>query len=151
MSVDDFLSDEYSQDCKDEFKRFMNTRRPSSYFRLRSALAVPPPRQACAPDQAGQRRCLVALTRLGRKVLFEFALFVPVGVSVLRRGLPDRDIRPLLGILPVEHEPLLEAGVGVGLDRVDRALGLAHAAVDALVGVDDEHVLALVEAIDRAY
>src|SRR5215471_17781419 len=32
-----------------------------------------------------------------------------------------------------------------------RALGLAHPAVDALVGVDDEHVLALVEAVDRAY
>ena len=28
--------------------------------------------------------------------------------------------------------------------------GLAHAAIDALIGMDDEHVLALVEAVDRA-
>ena len=35
-----------------------------------------------------------------------------------------------------EHEPLLETGLGVGLDRVDGALGLAHPAVDALVGVE---------------
>src|SRR5690606_12938115 len=39
--------------------------------------------------------------------------------------------------------------LGVGKDRLGRAFRLAHAAVDALVGVDDEHVLALVEAIDR--
>ena len=47
-------------------------------------------------------------------------------------------------------QPLLEAGLGVRLDRVDRAFRLADPAVDALVGVDDEHVLALVEAVDRA-
>src|SRR5207248_4612244 len=34
-------------------------------------------------------------------------------------------------------------------DRLDRAFGLADAAIDALVGMDDEHVLALVEAVDR--
>src|SRR5262245_41332447 len=54
-------------------------------------------------------------------------------------------------VLPVEFEPLLEAGLAVGLDGVDRALGFADPAVDALVGVDDEHVLALVEAVDRAH
>src|SRR5688572_31528820 len=36
-------------------------------------------------------------------------------------------------------------------DRLDRAHGLAGAAVDALVGVDEELVLAFVDAIDRAY
>src|SRR5687768_1785477 len=36
-------------------------------------------------------------------------------------------------------------------DRLDRAHGLARAAVDALVGVDEELVLAFVDAIDRAY
>ena len=37
-----------------------------------------------------------------------------------------------------------------GLDYVGGAFGLANAAVDALVGMDDQHVLALVEAVDGA-
>ena len=48
-------------------------------------------------------------------------------------------------------DPLREIALGVGQDRLDRALGLADAAIDAFVGVDDEHVLALVEAVDRAH
>ena len=35
-------------------------------------------------------------------------------------------------------------------DRLDRALGLAGAAVDALLGVDDEDPLELVDTVDRA-
>ena len=42
-------------------------------------------------------------------------------------------------------------GFGVWLDRFDRAFGLAHPAVDALVPMDNEHVLALIEAINRAH
>ncbi len=60
------------------------------------------------------------------------------------------NIRPELGILGIHLEPLLQAGFGVRLDGVGGAFGFAHAAVDALVRVDDEHVLTLVEAIDRA-
>ena len=41
--------------------------------------------------------------------------------------------------------------LGIGLDRVGGTFRLAHAAIDALVGVDDEHVLALVEAVDRTH
>ena len=36
----------------------------------------------------------------------------------------------------------------IGLNRVGRAFRLADAAVDAFVGMDDEHVLAFVEAVD---
>jgi hypothetical protein len=43
-------------------------------------------------------------------------------------------VRLLLGILAVELEPLLEIGLGIGLDRIDGRLGLARPAVDALVG-----------------
>jgi hypothetical protein len=42
-------------------------------------------------------------------------------------------------------------GSGVGLDRLGRAFRLAHAAIDALVGMDDEHVLAFIEAVDRTH
>src|SRR5204863_3298816 len=72
-------------------------------------------------------------------------------LGVGRWVLLDRDIGPSLGIFGVDGQPLLGAGLGVRLDGVDRAFRLADAAIDALVGVDDEHVLALVEAVDRTH
>jgi hypothetical protein len=46
---------------------------------------------------------------------------------------------------------LLETLLGVGLDRVGRALGFADAAVDTFVRMDHEHILAFVEAVHRTY
>ena len=43
------------------------------------------------------------------------------------------------------------SGLGIWLDCVDGALGFANTAIDAFVRVDDEHVLAFVEAVDRTY
>ena len=54
-----------------------------------------------------------------------------------------------LGVLAIEVNPLLHVRLGVRADRVGGALRLADAAVDALVGVDDE-LLALVDAVHRA-
>ena len=73
------------------------------------------------------------------------------GLGVGRGGLLGGDIRPGLGILGVERQPFLESGLGVRLDRLDRAFRLAHTTIDAFVGMDDEHVLAFVEAVDRTY
>src|SRR6185312_9032178 len=42
-----------------------------------------------------------------------------------------------------------ETRLGVGLDRLDRTFRLANAAVDALVRMNDEHVLAFIEAVHR--
>ena len=53
-------------------------------------------------------------------------------------------------IVGIQLEPALDAGLGVREDRLSWAFGLAHTAVDALIGVNDKHVLALVEAVDRA-
>ena len=55
---------------------------------------------------------------------------------------------PLLGVGTVELEPLLHARLGVGKDRLARAFRLAYAAVDAFVRADDQHHIALVEAVD---
>src|SRR6185503_66603 len=93
---------------------------------------------------------LFALAGLGREVLFILAGDLFPGVGVGRRRPLARDVRPLHGEVRVQLEPLLRLAVGVRQDRLGRALGLAHAAVDALVGMDDEHVVALVEAVDRA-
>src|SRR5580704_13642300 len=92
----------------------------------------------------------VAGTRIRRKLPFEFVghplPLLGVGGGLLFGG----DIRPGFGVFGVDSQPLLDAGLGIGLDRVDRAFRLADPAIDALVGVDDQHIFALVEAIHGA-
>ena len=45
---------------------------------------------------------------------------------------------------------LVVGHVVLGEDRLDRALGDAQRAVDALVGIDDEEIGTLAKAVDRA-
>src|SRR5262245_52113044 len=90
-----------------------------------------------------------SIARFGAKVLFELVRYGFKFLGVCRRLPLHRNIGPFPGKFLVEGQPLLETGLGVRLDRVHRALRLAHPAVDALVGMDDEHVLAFVEAVDR--
>jgi hypothetical protein len=40
--------------------------------------------------------------------------------------------------------------LGIRLDGFGGTFGLAHAAIDAFIGMNDQHVLALVETVDRA-
>src|SRR6187401_3472306 len=94
--------------------------------------------------------CLVAIARLRVEILQLAGLALPLLVVGGRLAL-HRDVRPGLGILGVDLEELLEAGLRVRLDRFDRTFRLAHAAIDAFVRMDHEHVLALVEAIHGAH
>jgi len=83
----------------------------------------------------------------------EFLEFVRNTLPILSVGRGRsvlRDVRPFLSVFGIYREPLFEAGFCVGLDRFRGALRFTHAAVDAFIGMDDEHVLAFVEAIDRA-
>src|SRR3954469_15993114 len=84
--------------------------------------------------------------------IFLAARFFRPLVRVGRRGLALDDRFPDLRELAVERgEFLLLVGhVVLGEDRLDRALGHAQRAVDALVGVDHQHVRPLAEAVDRA-
>jgi hypothetical protein len=61
------------------------------------------------------------------------------------------DHRPHLGVLAVELNPFFHVRLGVRADCVRWTLRLAHTAVDALIRVDHQHVLALVETIYRAH
>jgi len=54
-------------------------------------------------------------------------------------------------VFRIQRQPFLEPRLGVRLDRVDRAFRHADPAIDAFVRVDDEHVLALVEAVHGAH
>ena len=52
--------------------------------------------------------------------------------------------------MPVDLQPVVEARLGVGLDGVHRAFRLANPAIDAFVGVNHQHIGALVEAVHGA-
>src|SRR5258708_5476513 len=103
-----------------------------------------------ASTKAKARTRLLALAGLGTEVLLEFVGFTFVLIRIRGRGALARDVRPLDGELGVHLEPFFRLAVGVGNDGIGRALGLADAAIDALVGMDHQHVVALVEAIDGA-
>src|SRR5205807_5495354 len=98
-----------------------------------------------------RRREAGSAARLGAEELLVLALDASPLVGVLGRGLLAGDIGPARGVLAVYLEPLLGHGLAVRNDRLDRAFRFAHPAIDAFVGVDDQHVLAFVEAIDRAH
>jgi hypothetical protein len=85
-----------------------------------------------------------------RKIFLELAFFTLEILRVGRGFLLLGNIWPGFGIFGVHFKPLLEPRLGIRLDRVGGTFGLAHAAIDALVRVDDQHVLALVKAIDGA-
>ena len=71
--------------------------------------------------------------------------------GIYRRVAFDRYIGPYLCVVSVELEPLLGPILGVRLDCFDRTFRLTYPTIDAFVGMDDEHVFALVETIDGAY
>ena len=55
-----------------------------------------------------------------------------------------------VGVVDLDERLPLVGHRVLGEDRLDRALGLAGAAVDALLGVDDQHPVGLVDAVDGA-
>src|SRR5712691_7372925 len=93
----------------------------------------------------------VAGTRFRRKEFVELAGHALPLLCVHRRRLLGRDVGPDFREFRVESQPLLKPWLGVRLDRLDRAFGLADAAIDAFVRVDDEHVFAFVEAVHRTH
>jgi hypothetical protein len=93
---------------------------------------------------------LVAGARIGRKMLIEFIGDALPFLGVGRRSLFGRDIGPRFCEFGVDSKPLFNAGLGVGLDRVDRAFRLANTAVDAFIRMDDQHIFALVKTVHRA-
>src|SRR5262249_59600218 len=93
---------------------------------------------------------LVAGARTGREMLLQLSgdAFPRLGIG--RSRLFGRDIGPDFREVRVEGKKFLEAWLGVGLDGLHRTFRLANPAIDALVRMNDEHVLAFIEAVDRA-
>src|SRR5215212_5984030 len=94
---------------------------------------------------------LIAIAGIGGKVRIELGGLAVELLGVRRSVLLLRDVGPALGQIGVQLEPLLQPRLRIRLDGLGRAFRLADSAIDALVGMNDEHVLALVEAIDRTH
>src|SRR3990167_5614815 len=102
-------------------------------------------------DESGLAEASVAASWIGAEVFFQFSGFLREGFPVSRRLFHAGNIGPGLGIFGVEFQPFsIRVVLGVGLDRLDRAFRLAYSAIDTFVRVDDEHVLAFIETVDRA-
>ena len=88
----------------------------------------------------------------GRRIE-EFLVFVFDAFEVLpigRRIANLADIRPYACIFGIELKPFFHIGNGIGMDSFGGAFRFADPAIDTFVGMNDEHVLALIEAIHRA-
>src|SRR5579863_4863239 len=116
----------------------------------RASTSAMPARQADMPSPSPEREPLAAAGIGGEELLVLALNRLPL-IRVFRIGLLAGDVRPGGGVFSIELQPPLRLGFAIGNDRLHRAFGFAHPAIDALVGMDDEHVLALIETIDRAH
>src|SRR3546814_5851096 len=72
-----------------------------------------------------------------REILLEQALFALVLVGVVRcLVVLTGHVGPLRGESVVEFEPFFKPAFGIGQERLGGAFGLAHAAIDAIAGID---------------
>ena len=92
----------------------------------------------------------ITCTRIGRQQVGLAGLALPI-LRISRWLTFYGDVRPDLSIFRIDLKPLFEARLRVGFDCVDGAFRFANAAIDAFVGVNDKHVLTLIEAVDRTH
>src|SRR5262245_14209514 len=85
------------------------------------------------------RRASIACAGLRSEVFVVLALLALEVVGIGRTLLLAGNVRPIRREVRVELEPLLKPALGIGKDGFGGAFGLAHAAIDALVGIDDQH------------
>src|SRR5258708_27216841 len=109
-------------------------------------------RQSVPPLRLSRYLCKIgenlgSLTWIRAEEFFKFALPRVELLGIRRRLAFERDVGPFRGEILVHAEPLLQSGFSVRFDGVDGAFRLANAAIDALVRMDDEHVLAFIEAV----
>ena len=90
---------------------------------------------------------LITFARLVGEVFFELAVNLRHVVGVRQRVELLGQIRPDFSIFGVDLEPFAVFVFGVRDDRLRRAFRLANTTINALVRVDDEHILSLIETI----
>ena len=100
--------------------------------------------------QKPMQAALIARPRIWREVLKFVRLPLPL-LPVGRGRFFDLNIWPDFRKFRIQRQPLLKPRFAISLDGIDGAFRFANATVDAFVRMDDEHVLALVEAVHGAH
>ena len=79
-------------------------------------------------------------------------IWLPLPLLRVGRGrFFDLNIWPNFRVFRVQRQPFLKPWSGIRRNGIDGTFRFANATVDAFVGMDDEHVLALVEAVHGAH
>src|SRR5712692_3593212 len=92
----------------------------------------------------------ITRARIWRKILEFVRLPLPL-LPVGRGRFFDDNIWPDFRVFRIQRQPFLKPWFGISLDGIDGTFRFANATVDAFVGMDDEHILALVEAVHGAH
>jgi amino acid transporter len=90
---------------------------------------------------------LFPFTRGFGKVLFKFTFFTISLFCVWQLIFLGDDHWPQFRIFAIEFNPFLHVWLSIGANSIRRAFRFAHAAIDALIRMNDQHILALVKAI----
>jgi hypothetical protein len=60
------------------------------------------------------------------------------------------DVGPFRAVGGVKFQPFFQTAFGIGQNRLGRAFGFAYTAINAFIGVDDEHIVAFIKTVDGA-
>src|SRR3546814_3986220 len=82
--------------------------------------------------------CSSDLAGLSREILLELAFFTLVLIRIRWLFAFGGDIRPFSRMLGVEFQPLLQPAFRIGENGLGRTFRLAHAAIDALAGINQD-------------
>ena len=102
------------------------------------------------PRNDGYNTTLGTLARIGAE-MFQFVRLIPPFICIGGYLAHAGDVRPFRRILGIDLKPFLDLGLGIGNDRLDGTLGLTDTAVNAFVGMYNEHVFPFVEAVNGAH
>lgn len=100
--------------------------------------------------QTGAERALIAFARCLGEIFLEFTGLAIMFLGVSGRFPLDGDVRPFLGIFGIDPQPFFQSGFGIGLDGFGRTLRFADTTINALIGVDHQHIVALIKAVHGA-
>ena len=93
---------------------------------------------------------LTAFARLFAEVFLQFPFLAVMLFSIGRMIFLADDNWPKFRVFAVELNPLLGVRLGVGANCICGAFRLAHTTVDTLIWMNNEHILAFIEAIHGA-
>src|SRR5271156_1981193 len=107
-------------------------------------------RAPCGTIQRTRAANSLGAATLWTEELIELAFNPFPIIGIIRSGLLSGDVGPTRGVFAIELEPFLGHRFAVRDNRLGRTFRFAHPTIDAFVGVDDQHVVAFVEAVDGA-